>query len=1191
MSSRSLQPFETPLVGMNLIEASAGTGKTWAISALYLRLILESDLRVPNILVVTYTRAATGELKERLRDAIVRAIAAFTKGDAGNDTLVTPLLGRISDSGLAVRKLRRALADFDQAAVFTIHGFCERVLSDSAFQSAVSFDTEVIADEQSLLGEVIDDLWRRDIYPADPYWVDWLAEYRGLKTSDDLLRILRPLISKPYLRAAGPIASHDLSSSQKALEQAFLSARAVWPAERDAICRILLDEAGGLKRNRYPVASMPKWIAALDMLFTGSRLDFAQWKTADWLEKLGTRFLSTADAVRKNSTVPSSPFFDHVDQVLDAWNAYASVAQQHFMSWIESLRARVEPDLRERKKQRQVQGYDDLLLNLRDALLADSDQRLHQRLRLIYQAALLDEFQDTDPIQYEIFRTIYQSQGQPVFMVGDPKQAIYSFRGADIFAYLGAREDAPQRHTLQTNYRATEGLVRAVNSLFTFTDALGSFVFQAIPFEAAVSAATAPEVKGDPALSPLVIWPIQRSEGQRYLPKQAARVQISEGVATEIGRLLDQGVCLAESPIRPQDIAVLVRSHHEGVLIQSALRQAGIPSVRQGQQSIYETHEAIELERVMQAIARPRRESLVRAALLTELMGFDITTLQALEADPLKWDQCLSDFHEWHRRWQEDGFMRMFRDFVSAQRVLQRLGGMPQRERRLTNLLHLAECIQVASEAHPEMIALINWLSASRMNPPSAEEDSLLRLESDEDRVRIVTVHASKGLQYPIVFLPFAWDGTLKEDRGAGVFFHDPANDGQATVDFGSEHLGINRARSEVEQLAENIRLLYVALTRAQSRCYLSWGAVNGAATSPLAWLLHRDADDREPVSVDPLEQTFANLSDEDIGKTLARLVKKAGGQISVAPLPDPVHRTPRDQPETPHAAQAREASRELTRSWQLNSFSALTTGHESALPDHDRQRGTDAPVAAQDFFAFPKGARAGTCLHRIFELIDFTDAASESRTDIIRRVLTEFGFDPVWTPIVSDALTQILVSPLDQSGLSLGALSRSQRIDEMAFSYPVSSFDQSAWQQVLDRHHAISHPALASAPTDDLFMARKGFMQGFIDLVFEHGGRFYLVDYKSNYLGSRFDDYGPDSLNGAMCQSRYTLQYLIYTIALHRWLGSRIPDYDYEQHFGGVFYLFLRGIHPAKPGSGVYFDRPSVSVIQDLDRLVGAPT
>ena len=1186
MSVTALQPFEVPLRGVSLVEAAAGTGKTWTISALYLRLVLESDAAVPNILVVTYTRAATGELKERLRTALTQAIAAFEDDSAVDDPLLAPLLLRYPDRKKSLLKLRSAVAEFDQAAIFTIHSFCERVLSDSAFQSAMTLDNELLLDEESLRAEVLDDLWRRDIYPAGPIWTGWLAAQKKLKTADDLSAFLKPVLAKPYLRLVQNTKALDLNLVEQSLETAFKRISGVWHDHRDEVSAMLLDKDAAFNRTRFPLKSMPTWIFSLESIFSQDLIDFRRVLEFRGLEKLSAGFLSQPGAIRKGELPPRQTFFDEMDRFIEVLGDYQKNAADYFIDWIADLRFRADQELNLRKRQQGVQGYDDLLLNLHHALHSVGGEALCEKIRATYQVAMLDEFQDTDPVQYEIFKAIYSSGTHPVFLVGDPKQAIYSFRGADIFAYIRARNDVTKRFTLQTNHRAAPGLVRAVNALFSFRDRHSSFVFSDIPFEDAQSAGKVNGLQDAETEEPLLIWKLDREHPTKYLSKKAAKEKASQAVASEILRLLTGDVTRDGKRIQQQDIAVLVRSHFEGQLIQRALHDVGILCVRQGQQSVFHTHEALEVERVMRAIANPRRESLVRAALLTDLMGLDIDDLLALQAHASNWDATLLKFHGWHQRWQSSSFMRMFREFLTSEKTLNRLAGLDNGERRMTNLLHLAELIQSVATQHADVPALLNWLSSARLDSTQAQEESLLRLESDEDRVRVVTVHASKGLQYPVVFLPFAWDSKVT-DSGKGVFFHDVDSENQSSVDFGTEAVDVHQQRAEIEQLAESVRLLYVSLTRAQSRCYLVWGAATGAPHSALAWLLHREVKNSGPHSLKSLAETFAKVSDEELEQTLEKLAVEAKGAIGVSPIPE-TQKGSFDLPPDEISVDARIATRPLYRSWQLSSFSSITSGHDSSLPDHDRRYRKSTDDRTTGFFTFPRGPRAGTCLHRIFELIDFSGSPIADYTDTIKQVLVEYGFDTDWTPVVDQMLNDVLRSPLNENGLRLGNVARNSRIDEMAFCIPVDDFDQSGWRRVLQRH-ALPGGLTPEKMTEAFRYANaQGFLQGFIDLVFEDNGRFYLVDYKSNFLGGEYNDYLSPALTIEMQRSGYTMQYLIYSLALDYWLQSRKPDYQYEQHFGGVFYLFLRGVSPDHNGAGIFFDHPSSALIKDLQHLIG---
>ena len=1192
MATPTLDICAVPLAGINLVEAAAGTGKTRTIAALYLRTVLQAEFQVRNILVVTYTHAATRELRERIRDLLLQAAGVFQHGDAGEDALLNHLAATDPDPELALKRLRRAIADFDEAAIFTIHGFCQRVLAENAFEGAQPFESELLTDERQIVCEVVDDFWRRNIYPAGVLWVDWL-QANGVDHPERLLNGLTNLMGKPYLRMASLPEPKSPKALEHELQSCFQTLADDWSAQRDSVEKILLED-DRLNRNRYRTSSVAVWIAQMDLLLKRTRPDFMALREFTRFDRFQASVISERRSVKKGHTPPTHPFFESCDEFAGRLKNLEDIYQQLYRIFQRELYQYVVTELPLRKAERGALGYDDLLTRLQTALHGPQSDSLVAKLRSDYRVALIDEFQDTDPVQYDIFRKIYHGSDCPVFLVGDPKQAIYSFRGADVFTYLRARQDATKQFSLDQNWRSVPQLVHAVNLLFERRAELPAFLLDEIDFSPAQPAPKQlPQLTESGLAAPaMVIWPLSREDDNKPIAKHRAGSLCAAASATEIARLLAIPAKIGDEPLRPSNIAVLVRTHSQARIVETAMREAGIASVRHSQESVYQTHEAVELERVLIAILEPNREARVRAALLTDFWGMDAASLQSFSSLELAWDTRLAGFHHYHELWRTHGFMRMFREWSAVEGVYPRLLGFEDGERRLTNLLQLAELIHGQERHCAGLNNLVTWFSEAMTRPPVRDDPSLLRLESDEDRVQIVTVHGSKGLQYPVVFLPFSWSGGLQVAGSEHCIFHDTSQGNAATVDFGSADFEQHLAQACREELAENLRLFYVALTRARCRCYLAWGAVNDAATSALAWLLHRSLDVAQDDLITALQARFRAITDPEIRDTLERLAKKSEGAIQVI---EPS--IERNGPTTSDAVfkrpmAAREVSRKIDQTWRLTSFSALSTGHTTELPDYDHaQQRVLYDGERTDVFTFPRGARAGTCLHQVFEELDFANPNEERRNAVIERVLKTHGYEARWQDVVAQLVDRVIHVPLDPQGtLRLADIQRSQRVDELEFYYPFAAHNPQALKSATQASAEDTHIKTAIEQIE--LGATAGFMHGFIDLVFEAAGRYYLVDYKSNFLGSNYDDYRPDLLKEVMEREHYVLQYLIYTVALHRYLKHRIPDYHYEKHFGGVYYLFLRGMNPALGHRcGVYYDRPSQALIGPLERLLGSAT
>lgn len=1194
-----LDPLYTPLTGFNLIEASAGTGKTYTITALYLRLVVEAAIPVNRILVVTYTNAATKELRDRIRERLGQIRFAFLHGRAaGDDELATRLLDLMADREIAIRRLTNAVRGFDEAAIFTIHGFCKRVLGDNAFESGLSFETELMADTHDLLQEIVDDFWRREFYPASPVVVQYFLDKKY--SPEKLLGQIERHLGKPYLQVVAPGGEVDGAALEQAFVAAFRQARDLWLRDRAGIGELLL-KAPGINRQKYGLKHIPGWLEAMEAYLTAEapRLEvfgkFDQFTTS-----------TLKDSRRKDQEAPRHSFFDACESLQAAREALVDYCRHQIPV---KLLAYCNTELAIRKRRQRVQSYDDLLLDLHDAL-RDPRQgaTLIGTLHRWYSAALIDEFQDTDPVQYAIFQRIYAGTDRPVFLVGDPKQAIYSFRGADIFTYLIARRDTPRHYTLDVNWRSDPRLLAALNAVFG-TVGEQPFLFDGIPYHAAIPS----ERKRHEPLTiqgrlepPLQVWLLESDDGQPA-GKGAASEQAARATAAEIARLLNLGARdrarIGDRPLAGGDIAVLVRSHWQGRLIRNQLLRLGVPSVQHADDSVFAADEAQQLEWLLAAVAEPGDEGRVRTVLASDLFGASGEDLYRLREEEQAWARWLEKLQDYRQLWREHGFMRFFRAWLIGEGVPQRLLTFRDGERRLTNLLHLAELLHVASRARPGMAALLKWFGDRRRAPANKDEEQQLRLESDENLVRIVTVHKSKGLEYPVVFCPFLWDGRLRADEknNTTLLYHDPVDPARTILAVGVDEESDARQHARREEMAESLRLFYVALTRAEQRCYLVWGKIKDAGSAPPAWLLHRPTVKESGKDwLQATQERFGKMEAAAIRGDLQTAFAVAGDTVAIAPLP----REPGQRYRPPEGIEpelkARVFTGSLSESWRIGSFTALTTGQSVEAPDYDMTAAvsgdeTGAEVAAvpvRSIFAFPRGARAGTCLHAMFERLDFTQGDRERLEDLVNRTLTGHGLDAVeWTPVVADLIERVLATPLDEKGLRLALVAPDRRLNELEFTYPLGNLRADGLRRVLERH------GYAVGPFRDMienleFSPLRGYMKGFIDLVFEAGGRFYLVDYKSNWLGPEPAAYRRELLDGAMARESYVLQYLIYTVALHRYLRLRVPDYDYERHFGGVYYLFLRGMDPALgPERGVFLDRPAPELVAALDELMATGT
>ena len=1166
----SLNPLTLPLRGERLIEASAGTGKTFTIGLLYLRLLLglggenaySRPLSVEEVLVVTFTEAATAELRGRIRENIHQMRLACIRGKSSNP-MHQLLLEQMPDLNQAAAQLLAAERQMDEAAIFTIHGFCQRMLNLNAFESGMLFEQELIEDEQALLKQSTADFWRRQCYPLTLDVARIIAaEWSG---PDSLLTTLRPWLQGESPGLKRPPAAGETLESRHARNLARIDAiKQQWQALSADVEGMI--SASGVDKRSYSSKHLPNWVARVTQWASSETLDYQLPKE---LERFGQQVL---DEKTKKGEAPRHSLFEAIDQFLAEPLSLRDVIIAQALT---DVRATVQRE----KRLRALLGFDDLLSKLDEALQQPGGVLLAETIRARFPVAMIDEFQDTDPQQYRIFRSLYINQPeQALFLIGDPKQAIYAFRGADIFTYLRARNEVSAHYTLDTNWRSSPEMVESVNRLFSQLDS--PFLFSAIPFQPVMPAAPNQTLKliFDEQQQPALRFWLQPGEGvgnsdyQQFMAQQCAADISRWLVAGQQGRAcLGKGEAL--KPVRASDITVLVRSRNEAGLIRDALNALSIPSVYlSSRDSVYTTPEARELLWLLQAIQAPEQERLLRSALATSIFAIDAATLDALTQNEREWDALVEQFAVWQQLWHQRGVLPMLRDVMIRRQLAENMLASENGERRLTDLMHLGELLQEASVQLESPHALVRFLAQQIARPNSQASSQQLRLESDRHLVQIITIHKSKGLQYPLVWLPFA--AGFRE--AASALYHD-RDTFTALLDVQGDAQSL--ALAEEERLAEDLRLLYVALTRSVYHCSVGIAPlIKGTRKKEGESDLHKSAlgylvQQGEAADAQQLSQRLNALTGEGIALVEEGLLP--GEMWQDAQLGDEV-------------LSSRDITRALADVWRVTSYSGLQQHHSSplldALPNFDidaageEEKGEEAALTPHHF---PRGAAPGTFLHGLFESIDFTEPPDSVW---LEDQLQHNGYPLSWLPVLEQWIDRVLHTPLNAEGLTLSAIKSSERLIEMEFYLPINNLLTAAdLDALLRRHDSLSQQA---APLD--FRQVRGMLKGFIDLVFRWQGKYYLLDYKSNWLGDSHAAYTPEAMAQAMIGHRYDLQYQLYTLALHRYLQHRLPDYDYQRHFGGVFYLFLRGMDGSSPDNGIFATRPAEAFVEEIDALFG---
>lgn len=1170
--AQQLQPLVFPLHGQRLIEASAGTGKTYTIASLVLRLLLghgdehsrsQAPVSIDQILVVTFTEAATAELRDRIRQRIKQQRQYFKERKEGKadpkDPVAVALLNDISDHKWAEQVLQSAERQMDEAAVFTIHGFCQRMLKQHAFESGSLFEAELVQEQGAMIQQAVNDYWRIHFYPLPQ--AETQAVHEIWSDPQKLQHDLQALLHQSEVSILPAPRDFDLVASFQENLQCITRFKQSWCDIANDIIALISDS--DVSKRSYSKKHLPAWFnqvnAWAQQVTTSTTLP-------DKLEKFSQTALIEKTA---KGEAPRHEVFEQVDILLEQTLSIKEPLLVDALSWVKQRLAK-------HKKQTNELNFDDLLVNLDSALQSEQGQQLQRSIVAAFPVAMIDEFQDTDPVQYRIFSYLYgQDPSTGLFMIGDPKQAIYGFRGADIFTYIQARRMVTDHYTLDNNYRSTEAMINSVNQVFQ--QAPAPFIYQQdisfLPVNFPPSKATQSWYLDHQPQAALNVWLAEPEAGTQnkndYLQSMALTC------ANQINRILtgsdrghgyiQEGETKPVRPIKAGSIAVLVRTGTEATRIKAALSQQGIKSVYlSNRESVFACQQAVDLYRILAAVLTPSDDRLLRAMLACELFNLGAVELDEFCQDEQRWEGLIAEFVEYRQLWLQQGILPMLRQLFNQRGICTRLMQGLEGERTLTDLLHLGELLQQASAEQDGPFALLRWFLEHINHASGHDEEQQLRLESDQDLVQIVTIHKSKGLEYDFVFLPF-----ICSFRPADTaLFHDP-DTGLATLDLFKqpEHLEI----ADTERLAEDLRLLYVALTRSVFACYLGVSPLKARAGKSITTDLHRSA----------LGYLLQHGQEQDLPQLKQALQGLVDNCKDIALWPVDEDAEPRYQaPSTTQSLKApAEFSRLIERNWWVTSYSSLSRGHDEA----SLAQKEDVEVAIEQVeepgksvFTFHKGARAGTFLHTLFEQFDFTQTSTEYLMPIIEQQLENEGYEADWLPVLTVWIQQVLQQDLGQ-GFALQQIKPAQCLIEMEFYLPMASIKAADVNALLQGNDELSKVAGALN-----FATVKGMLKGFIDLTFEYQGRYYVLDYKSNYLGDSLEDYNLDNMQRAMIEHRYDFQYQLYSLALHRFLQQRIPDYDYHQHFGGVYYLFLRGMQGEQ--QGVFYHRPALEFIEQLD-------
>lgn len=1197
---------EILLDGCALIEASAGTGKTYTIQNLYLRMIAgwydgfsrqERFLTVPEILVMTYTIAATEELKERIRKILALGVLYFENRSALPEedfTRLDELLQEARSLGspgqerdqIIRNRIRNALLVFDDAAIFTIHGFCQRLLTQYAFESGILFNAEIRTDADLLIQKLLEDYLRGYCYPERGPLYAALRKTPGNQLSSARQRNLtRELMTRPDLQILGGTQS-DPAELERKIENILISLKQEY--HPGLAGELMFPEAAAAD------PALLEWKGTADITATGEDI-------LDIFARLNEYLKAHADPGGM-----SGRFGSLCAELNKTCTDYYFAVLLHAARWIQERFTR-------QKEQENFLTFDDLLKNVLQAV-RDPRNPLRNLVRKQYRAAIIDEFQDTDPEQYEIFKRLFgeKETGHILFFVGDPKQAIYGFRGGDTATYRVAREFVKHQgdlHTLGTNFRSAEKLLDAVNGLFencprpeqgtesVFADP--AVVFQPVSAGKKAIGLLGPDGNEDP--TPLKLRWLSVSN-----PLLSAAISLKDAVdmacracAEDIVTVLQSGwrKPVKNTPLQPGDIAVLVPDNADAVKIRTELKKRNIPCVIPKSENVFKSAAARHLKTVLKAVISPANGGLISAAMMTPLLGFSLDDMITINAStdagssPEQLNAVQEKMTALSAVWHQSSFLKMFQEMLRSFSVRSVLLKQNDGERILTDLLHLRDLIhQKISQSALSPAGVLSYLAGQENDADSEEKETLM--ETDREAVVISTIHSSKGLEYPVVMLPLMFKKSFSFEAGRISCYHDAH--GRLTLNLFPDPEAVKLI--ELERKQELMRLLYVALTRAKYSCYLYWGLITAKTDSGL----------HDQTAMDWLIPTLTGRDLRGMDDELPQQFRNTEIKLIMTDIPTV----------TPWQPPVFELENLVLPKWQghidpnyqFTSFTGLAGRHDGAdgfdYDSDDFGNKLEKPVG---IFKLPAGAQTGNAWHDIMEEIDFSsfDPDNSSCRDLIEQKLELFGvvhshtaseIRAEYVQLTGEMIRQVLNTPLtasDGSVFTLKDIPRSERLSELKFNY--------CFHQTVQTSQLISslsdYVGSVFGEKESGIAIRKmtisgGFLNGALDLLFRYKGKFYIADWKSNRISGKTSGFSPAGVTKEMAAHTYYLQYLTYIVAVMKYLGLHlhhpVDEAEYEDLFGGVYYFFLRGVDSSRPGQGVFNARPPYVLIRNLEMVIG---
>jgi len=1193
------------LESKNLIEASAGTGKTYNIQNLYARLILEKKLDIASILVVTFTEAATKELKDRLRN-ILTDIKIFMESDITNDSRIKAVAGDKSSFQEKIDILNKAINNFDSASIFTIHGFCKKILSENAFKCSLPFNFRLETDTKSFVNEILMDFFRKNYYAGDEVLLSILNSSKfelknlllfvnNVINDNENVRIIPPEIETldkfiTNLKQLNALCNSDVSQKLYTFINKMISENALkisFQKKFEVDWETFTSKSEVSGRNYFSIYEKCHNFTKLKMLencYTKKRNVFEN----SFPDEL-SEFTLLCDEISNFSLEKN------LNNILKIeCKNYFLEKYKHFKNSLNFL------------------TFNDLVAKTERFLTENKD--FLSKVQSEYNAGLIDEFQDTDPLQYNIFQKIFANESKTLFLVGDPKQAIYGFRGGDIYTYrhvkreliqISEQNNQPQIFTLSTNFRSSPEIIDSVNSIFSRNN---SFIDKEINFYNSKSISKDEKLLLNETTSdckPIKLVYFQDGFNADTMFKEIAKetlIEVLKILNNEAAFIVASGV---RRRILPGDLAILITENNDANSIKNLFLKHGIPAVTRSQESVFDSAEAESMKVIFFAILSNGNINLIKAALTTTLFSYPASNIfnfsHKIELEDEK-TRIVDFFKNLYHIWKEKSFIEMFTLLISHKNYKHNLLNSTGGVRSYTNIMHISELMhnaELKKKSTPH--ALFRWF-CKQINADTREmnNSSELRLETDNDAVQIMTIHKSKGLEFPIVFCPTIWKFKSKSKNVSYVKSHNENHEIIYDISPGEEQIGLH----EDDELAEKMRLFYVALTRAKYRCYLHWGKFtkrSEAWTSPLDYIFAGD-DKLYAENFGCITKLLDKISRENgendcipnLGN-FVELIKKNKNDEKVNTV-----YSSNNSKTTPRNVRHFNAAR-IKSNWKVTSFSSILPHKNNFISleklhsiekDYDQSDSQTNEESTKNnqktIFDFPGGPNTGTCWHEIFEQIDFQDTI-ETISNVVKEKLLKYGLLQNIDETEQNNRLQIAINMVERvinykfnevDQFSLKSIPISDRLNEMEFHFSLNDSDIPLFTEIINEY--AKSIGIDKSTISEIKSISGGFMCGFIDLIFRYNGKYYIIDWKSNKINGSSSDFTRHGMLAEISKNFYHAQYLIYSIALIKFLKLHIKNFDYDKDFGGVYYLFLRGIN--KNGNGIFYEKPSKKLIIQLE-------